>query len=175
METGVPLHPAIVHLPLGLAMIMPFLTFGIFILIKKEVLNPTAWILPVVLQVVVVIFTFTSMQLGERDEEMVEEIVAEEYIEAHEDAGKIFLILGIVSLAAAGLGLKKNDFQGIVQLASVAVLFVSLGSGMYAGKLGGELVYVHGAASAFSNPDGSPVLQKDAENEAHDDDDDDDD
>jgi len=176
METGIPLHPAIVHLPLGLAIALPFITAAIYYLIKTDKLDSLAWWIPVVLQVVVVIFTFTAMQIGEGDEEKVEKVVAEEYIEEHEEAGKIFLILGIASLLVLGAGIKSSKFQSALQAGSIALLLVSLGGGVYAGKLGGELVYKHGAASAFTNPDGAgvqPAAEEGKENKEQEDDDDD--
>jgi uncharacterized membrane protein len=165
METGIPLHPMIVHLPLGLAMALPFISAAFFYLIKKEIFPSESWWMPVIVQAVVVIFTFTAIQLGERDEELVEKVVAEEYLEQHEDAGKIFLILGIASLVTMSAAIKKTKFQKALHFCSVLLLFGSLGGGVYTGKLGGELVYKHGAAGVYAQSDKSSTPIPDVKKE----------
>jgi len=171
MNGELPLHPAIVHLPIGLALIMPFLAAGIYFMVKTGRLAAGAWIIPVVLQVLVVAASFAAMQTGEHEEDQVEKVVAEEFIETHEDAAKLFMFSAVLSLLVTAAGYFDLSLQNVIRMAAVAVLFVSAAAVLYAGKLGGELVYKHGAASAYGNVDQiMPVKKASGHDEEEDDD-----
>ena len=145
----IPLHPALVHIPLGLAIIMPFLTLLVYLLIKKGRFDRTVWLIPVIIQVVIILASFAAMKSGENEEDRVEKVVKEHYIEEHEEAAKVFLGTAILSLLIMGYGLKESDMQDKARIAGIILLFAGMGAVLYAGKLGGELVYQHGAASAY--------------------------
>ncbi len=144
-----PLHPAMVHLPIALAILIPgFAILGIW-LIYKEFLPPRSWSLIVLLQALLVGFGWLALETGEEQAERVERVVAEQHIEEHEEAAERFLILAGIGLLinAAGLLPRRNGSMGRVAgtLASIAVL----AAGVSVGRLGGELVYKHGAANAY--------------------------
>jgi uncharacterized membrane protein len=159
MEGGTPIHPALVHLPLGLAMVMPFLAAVLFYFIKKGRASAGVWWIPVILQILVIVSAFGAMRAGEAEEDIVENVVQEKYIEEHEEAGKIFLLLSFVALVSAGAALKESRFTAGLQAGSVFLMIVSLGAGLYTGKLGGELVYKHGAGGAYSESIPIPPAQ----------------
>ena len=158
MNTGIPLHPALVHIPLGLAIIMPFFTVLVYILIRQGRLDARSWLLPVILQLVIVAFSFVAMKSGENEEDKVEKVVKEVFIEEHEEAAKVYLATAILSLAALAFGLKEGAKKDTVRSASILLLFAAMGAVMYTGKLGGELVYKHGASSAYTNSSQSSQL-----------------
>lgn len=148
---SLPLHPALVHIPLGVALIMPLVAaFLAWRLVKGA---PRAvWALVVVLQVVLVAGGFAAMRTGEDDEEKVEEVVGDDLIHEHEEAAELFVWTGVGTLVATVVPLFAPPATALLAvLLSLAVA----GLGLRAGHLGGELVYEHGAASAHL-PRGKP-------------------
>ena len=71
-----PLHPALVHLPLGLAMVLPLVAFGVALAVLTRRLPRAAFAVVVALQALLVGAGIVSMQLGERDEKRVEQVVS---------------------------------------------------------------------------------------------------
>lgn len=149
---NLPLHPAIVHLPLGLAFVLPFLALGLLIAAWRGWLpGRTGWLF-VGLQAILLGSGLFAMNTGEKDEENVERVVAESRIEAHEEAAEQFVwAVGLVLLVAAAgmfLGEKKQRYTGVAL--TVGSLVVA-GLAVRVGHAGGELVYTHGAASAYTS------------------------
>jgi uncharacterized membrane protein len=144
-----PLHPAVVHLPLALAVLIPILALVAILLIRNGFLPARAWALLVLLQALLLGSAWLAAETGEEEEDRVERVVAERHIEAHEEAAERFLWLAGAGLAviAAGLLPGRGGAAGRVlgTLAAVGVLAGALS----VGHSGGELVYVHGAASAY--------------------------
>lgn len=144
-----PLHPAVVHLPIALAVLLPaFVLLGV-VAIHARWVPARAWLVVVVLQGLLVGAGWAALETGEAQEDRVEEVVAERVIEEHEEAAERFqamawLALGVV---AAGLlpGAAGSVGRGVALLATLAVL----AAGVQVGHSGGELVYRHGAASAY--------------------------
>ncbi len=153
-----PLHPAIVHLPIGLALVMPFLAAGLAFAIWRGKLPALAFGIVVGLQAAALGAGFAAYATGGDDQRKVERVVAEKVIEAHEEAAELYLWSQAVALAlAAGVlaarGKAVRVALGVAIAASAGVSALAL----RAGTVGGELVYRHGAASVFvSEP---PVIQ----------------
>ncbi|MDH5493969.1 MAG: hypothetical protein OEY14_18610, partial [Myxococcales bacterium] len=103
----IPIHPAIVHLPIALAMLMPLFALLIGLAVHRRKLPRWTWAFALGLQVLLVGSGMVAMQTGEHDEEIVEEIVPEQAIEAHEEAAEVFVWTGagLVVLFALGLAL----------------------------------------------------------------------
>lgn len=147
-----PLHPIVVHLPIALAALMPIISAGILIAWSKGALPHRTWVLAIVLQGVLVGSGIAASRTGEAEEDRVEQTVPEAAIEAHEEAAEGFVIGAAVVLALAlGAGLIRRDSaaRAVATLATVGTLGV-LGLGYRTGKAGGELVYRHGAAAAYT-------------------------
>lgn len=144
-----PLHPAMVHLPIALAILIPGLAILGIWSISKEFLPPRSWSLIVLLQALLVGFGWLALETGEDQEDRVERVVAEQHIEAHEEAAERFLILAGIGLLvnAAGLLPRRNGSMG--RIAGTLVSLAVLAAGVSVGSLGGELVYKHGAANAY--------------------------
>jgi len=72
-----PLHPAVVHLPIALAILIPgFAILGTW-LIAREFLPARSWSLIVLMQALLVGFGWLALETGEEQEDRVERVVAE--------------------------------------------------------------------------------------------------
>jgi uncharacterized membrane protein len=144
-----PLHPAVVHLPIALAILIPgFAILGVP-LIQRGLLPARSWALIVLLQALLVGSGWLALETGEEQEERVERVVAERHIEAHEEAAERFLLLAGMGLLASAAGLLPRRGGAIGRVAGTAVTLVVLAAGLSVGHSGGELVYKHGAANAY--------------------------
>lgn len=145
-----PLHPAIVHFPIVLATILPLAAISAWLLIRRG--NPVrkAWTPVLILAVLLSGSAFAAVRTGEAEEEVVESVVGEAPIHEHEEAAELFLPLsfGVLGIVAAGLltGRLGNTARGLAALASISLLV----AGYRVGHTGGELVYQHGAAQAYT-------------------------
>lgn len=151
-----PLHPAIVHLPLALAVVVPIVGLALLVALWRQWLpGRSAW-LAVGLQALLVGTGFVAMQTGEADEERVERLVGEAALEAHEEAASAFVWAGAGVLGAGLLSLLMlRGSRGPLAATAIttAGAFVVLGLAYRAGEAGGALVYRHGAAAAFAGVD----------------------
>jgi uncharacterized membrane protein len=147
-----PVHPLIVHFPIVLALLAPFTAGALFWVIRSGRAPVRAWAAVVALQVAVAGSAWVAVETGEHEEERVERVVAESAIEEHEESAERFLWIAalIVPLAAAGL---LSGPVGIAArgLATAATLGAALAVAA-TGHSGGELVYRHGAATAYLDP-----------------------
>ena len=150
-----PLHPAIVHLPIALAVLIPALALLGMILISKEFLPVRVWGLVVLLQVLLVGSGWLALETGEDQEERVERVVAERHIEDHEEAAERFLLLSGLGLLALGAGLLPGRAGKTGRVVGVLAAFAVFVAGVSVGHSGGDLVYKHGAASAYVNGPGA--------------------
>lgn len=146
-----PLHPALVHLPLGLALVMPLLAAGVALAISRRWVPLRTWIVVVALQAVLVAGGAAAMLTGERDGDRVEKIVGEAPVEAHEERAEYFVWMsgGVLAFAAAALVVPPR-FAGPLTGYSLGLMVVVAVLAVRVGKAGGELVYRHGAARAFA-------------------------
>lgn len=157
----IPLHPKLVHLPIALAVLMPLVTSGVLLAWWRGWLPRRVWVIAIVLQALLAGSGFAAMQAGEREEERVAPIVAEQYIEAHEEAAEVFVWASAVLLVVMMLAMVPRQERGRLAVATVAVLGTMLvfGLGYRTGAAGGRLVYEHGAAQAYVMPgSGSGVV-----------------
>ena len=152
-----PLHPAVVHFPIVLALLAPVICAALVLAIRRRRAPARAWIAMLVLQAAVAGSAWLAVETGEGDEEKVERVVAESRIEEHEEAAERFLWLAalVLPLAAAGLagGALGNGARVVTLVATLGVAWAV----MDVGHKGGELVYRHGAASAWSDAATTPA------------------
>ena len=167
-------HPKVVHLPIALAILMPFITGGALFAWWKGWFDRRTWAAVLLLQAVLVGSGVVAMKTGEREEERVEQVVAERHIETHEEAAEAFVWASAVVLLFMGLPLALPDGRGR-QAASLGALLgtlIVLGLGYRAGEAGGKLVYQHGAAQAYTTHaaqvGGSSVLGESGESDEED-------
>lgn len=145
-----PFHPTIAHLPLVVSLLLPVLVLIFALMIKSHKMSASAWLIIVGLQVFVTGSGYLALESGEVEEHAVAKVLDKKLIHEHEEAAEIFvgstvlaLVLGIVAFFI------RKEFQFQVELAVAVVSLVSAYLAYNAGKLGGALVYKHGAASAY--------------------------
>jgi uncharacterized membrane protein len=154
--TSVPLHPALVHLPIGLALAVPFAAVAVVLAMRRGVLPTRTWWLVLGLQGAVFGGGLLAFQVGERDEERVEQVVGRGPVHEHEERAEAFLWSAGATLAVAAAAITLPPASAAFLALTVAGSIVTAGLALYAGKAGGELVYAHGAARAFV-PGGAPA------------------
>jgi hypothetical protein len=151
--TSLPLHPAIVHLPLGLAFLMPLLAAGFARVLWRGRARSRAWLAIVALQAILLGAGLVAMNTGEREEDRVEPIVPEAAMDRHEEYAEQFvwatgLTLGVAALAFA---FARPGVRRGLTLATVAGTVLVAGAAIRVGHAGGELVYVHNAGAAYGS------------------------
>ena len=149
-----PLHPAVVHLPIALAVLMPLVAAGAIAAIARGFLPARAWWAAFALQLALVGSAWLSLETGEADEDRVEKIVAERHLEAHEDAAKWFLGVSGAAALLMAVGLLPGRSGRVGRVAAALASLAVLATAVRAGHLGGELVYRHGAANAYAESGG---------------------
>lgn len=164
--TTLPLHPALVHVPLGLAFVLPLVALGLTVALWRRKLPRAAFGVLVGLQAVLLGAGIVGMQLGERDEDRVERVVPERFIEAHEERAEAFVWAAgaVLAGAVAVLVIPAGAATAVAALVTAGTLGVAA-LGFAAGEAGGELVYRHGAATAFlpgAAPGADPTVASDA-------------
>jgi len=169
-----PLHPAVVHFPIVLAFLAPLAAVALLWAIQSGRLTRQAWVWVVVLQAAVMTTGWLAAEAGEREEERVERVVAEERIEEHEEGAERFLAIAGLALVIAFAGVLREPVGSVARALTVVAGVVALGAVAAVGHSGGELVYRHGAALAYSQPDSAAVAAS-GPHRAHEDDDHDDD
>jgi hypothetical protein len=147
-----PLHPALVHMPLALAVLIPLLALLAAVAIARAWGDRSLWAGIVLLQVLFAGSGWIAAEAGEDEEEVVEEIVGHDLIHEHEEAAErlVWLAALAVPLAAAGSlhGRVGAAARGLHVVASLGILAAAWS----VGASGGALVYEHGAASAYTRP-----------------------
>ncbi len=150
-----PLHPAIVHFPIVLVFLLPIFAIGALWTIRRGSAIRRAWAIPAAFSVALALSSWAAVQTGESQEDKVEDIVPGAAMDRHEDAADLFFKLSgvLVLVTAAGFAPGVIGRSARIVAAVGAVGMVGLGANV--GHSGGELVYIHGAASAYAQPDSS--------------------
>ena len=176
---GLPLQPAIVHLPLGLAIILPLAAIVVAVLAWRGRAGRALLTSLAIAQAALVISGYVAMQLGESDEEVVEPVVGEAALESHEERAETFIVVAaavLVTLGAAAALSRQPVGRILVSVGAAGTVAVAA-LGLAVGHSGGELVYVHGAAAAHvsqAGAAGAPAPGRESRGgEGHDDRDDD--
>lgn len=147
-----PLHPAIVHLPLGLALLMPLAAAGFAWAVATGRVRRQAWLAVVALQALLVGAGFVAMNTGGSEEERVEAVVPESAIETHEERAETFMWAAGATLALTALVVALPVQGAVAPLAAVSTVatVVVAGLALWVGHAGGQLVYQQGAASVYA-------------------------
>lgn len=151
--TSVPLHPALVHLPLGLAFVIPLLAAGFAWALWTGRIRTRGWAVIVALQALLLGAGFMAMNTGEREEDRVERVVPASAIKQHEEYAEAFVWAAGVTLGFSALVLvfRRPAAARAFTAATVAGSLAVAGSALLVGKAGGQLVYAHNAAAAYVN------------------------
>jgi uncharacterized membrane protein len=144
-----PLHPALVHFPIVLALLAPLLAAGFFWAIHTGRLPARAWIAVIVLQAVIFGSAWITAETGEDEEERVERVIREDPIEEHEEAAEWFIWIAAITLPVAGAGIFTGSLGTGARALALAGTLLAAVAVARVGHTGGELVYKHGAALAY--------------------------
>jgi uncharacterized membrane protein len=146
-----PLHPAVVHFPIALAVLVPAVAIAALGAIRAGWIPLRTWIAVVVLQSALAGSAWFAIETGEDQEEKVEEVVAERHIKTHEEAAERFLYVAIGVALVSATGLLRGGIGGTGRAVTVAAGLALLAAGVAVGRSGGELVYKYGAARAYTS------------------------
>ena len=149
---SMPIHPALVHLPLALAVVVPVVATGLTWALWKGRLPSRAWLSVVVLQAVMLVSGLIAMQFGEREEARLKSKISAALLEEHDETADQFLWVAGFTLGAAGLVLVLHRPRAVRAMAVTTVIgsVLAAGAAVRAGHSGGELVYLHNAG-AYGN------------------------
>jgi len=157
------------------AVLLPLVAVSVLVAWRRGWFPARTWLLVAALQLALVGSAMVALNTGEKDEDRAEKVVAESAIEAHEDAGKLFTLaaVAVFLLAAGTLIPRRDETRQVVAAVAVAGSAAVAGLGFNVGHKGGELVYRHGAGSAYASPSlGNEAGSVASPRARHDDDDD---
>jgi uncharacterized membrane protein len=145
-----PLHPAVVHFPIVLMVLLPFVTAGALLAIRRGARPTRAWAAPVAAATALTLSSWLAVETGEGEDEKVEPVVAESSLHRHEQGAERFLLLSGVLLVITAAGLLRGVPGRAARLGATAGALGLVVLGAEVGHSGGNLVYRDGAASAYT-------------------------
>lgn len=145
-----PLHPAVVHFPLVLVVLLPLFAAGAVWAIRRGADARRIWAVPLLIAAALAGSAYVAFQTGEAEEDRVEAVVSEAVLHEHEEAAERFLALSGVLLLVAAAGLARGNLGQAARLLTVVGSIGVAAAGVQVGAAGGELVYRHNAASAYT-------------------------
>jgi hypothetical protein len=152
-----PLHPAVVHLPIALAVLVPAFAVGALWAIRRGARPLRAWGIATAMLAALSLSSWLAVETGEQADEQVEAVVPDAPIETHEEAAEAFLMLSVIVLGVAAVGLRTGRIGQVARALGTVGAVALLGAGWRVGHSGGALVYRHGAASAYTDSVGGPA------------------
>jgi uncharacterized membrane protein len=145
-----PLHPAIVHFPVALAFIVPLMIVLAMILLRRGSTISAAWFPVLALATMMFFGTLIAKNTGEEEEDAVEEVVSRSVIHDHEETAELFTILAGILLALSVAAFLPAKWGKMARYGTLAMSIAVSVAAYRTGHSGGELVYEHGAASAYT-------------------------
>lgn len=145
-----PLHPAVVHFPVVLAFLLPISAVIAIWTIRRGAQVRRAWAVPLALAAALAFSSWIAAETGESEEDRVERVVAEAPLEAHEESAEAFVTGSALILLLTATGFAKGLVGRVGRMSAVVGATALLVGAAYVGHTGGELVYRHGAASAYA-------------------------
>lgn len=158
-----PLHPAIIHFPIVLVFLLPIFAVGALWAIRRGFAIKRAWAIPVAFSAALALSAWASVETGESQGDKVEDIVPGSPMDTHEDAAELFLNLSGVLVLVTASGFLPGIVGRSARLIATAGAVGMVVLGASVGHSGGELVYTHGAASAYATPTGTSAANATAE------------
>ena len=146
-----PLHPAVVHFPIVLMLLLPLAMAGALFAIRRGTGPRRAWLWAAGLAVALSLSAWVATQTGEAQEDRVEAVLNDNVLESHAERAERFLILSGALAALTLAGLAPGRTGRIVRVAALVGSIGVAGAGVQVGHTGGELVYRYGAATAYTS------------------------
>jgi uncharacterized membrane protein len=156
-----PIHPAVVHFPVVFVFLVPIFALAALWAIRRGARPLRAWALPLAMASALTLSAWVSVQTGEAQENRVENVVAKSAFETHEEAAKLFMVLSAVLLVVVAAGFLDGTPGRSARVVATLGALGLIVAGVRVGHSGGQLVYEHGAASAYSQA--APSTGGDAE------------
>ncbi len=150
-----PLHPAVVHLPMAMAVLVPVFAIVALVAVQRGGRPLRTWGVAAAMFAALSVSAWASMETGEDQEEAVEAVVPDAALDTHEDAADQFLWLSVGVLGIAAVGLLNGRVGATARVLATAGSLGLLVAGYRVGHSGGALVYTHGAASAYATGTGT--------------------
>jgi uncharacterized membrane protein len=145
-----PLHPAVVHLPIALALVVPLFAAAGVLAIRSGFLPARAWLAVVLLQALLAGSAWVAVETGEDQAERVERVVAEKHVDEHAEAAEWFASAASVAALICAAGLLPDRIGRAARITAALASLGVLAAAVRVGHLGGELVYKYGAARVYS-------------------------
>lgn len=163
---GLPLHPALVHLPLGVAAIVPLVLAFLMVQLWRGKIDRKGFAFGVALQAFVAAGAGLALVTGQAEEDRALRVIPEAAIEHHETLAVVFLVGALVTLALV-VATRLAPLRATRALAVGSMIFslAVVGVGVAVGHAGGQLVYKHNAPAAY----GAASASAPAAHAAHDD------
>ena len=150
------LHPAIVHLPLGISIVLPVLALlAVWLHFKRRdesAVFARFWAALMVCLIAASIGAFVAHETGEAGEHLIGKSLPDGVVEIHEKYSKVFSALLYAATAVGALGFFLHGrLKGYAILVVTALCSAALFAGILTGNAGGNLVLKHKAAN-YLNP-----------------------
>jgi hypothetical protein len=153
----------VVHFPIVLMLLLPLAAAGALWAIRRGARPDRAWAVPVTAAAALSLSSWIAVETGEREEDRVEEVVAESPLHQHEEGAERFLLLSGVLLVVTAAGLLRGVPGRAARLGAAAGALGLAALGAQVGHSGGNLVYREGAATAYTGgvPSGPLAADRD--------------
>lgn len=136
-----PLHPAVVHFPIVLMILLPVAALGALWAIRRGAAPLKAWAIPVALAAGLTLSAWAAVETGESQGEKVEDTLGEQAVESHEEAAERFLLLSGAVLVVSGAGLLRGAVGRTARVVGTVAALGLVAAGYQVGHSGGRLVY----------------------------------
>src|SRR5690606_27281934 len=114
-----PLHPAIVHLPIGLALAAPFFAAGAMWAIRRGVSRKKALGLYIFILDLLLVTAYIDLWTREADEYVVDAVISERLNAVHEESGKLYFS---ISLAVVVVGCVRHSSGSVGRTSRILAL-----------------------------------------------------
>ena len=136
-----PLHPAVVHFPIVLMILLPIVALGALWAIRRGAAAMRAWAIPVALAAGLTLSAWAAVETGEGQGEQVEDTLGEQAVESHEEAAERFLLLSGAVLVVSAAGLLRGTVGRTARVVGTVAALGLVAAGYPVGHSGGRLVY----------------------------------
>lgn len=153
----IPLHPVVVHFPIVLSVLLPVIALVALRAIRRGAPPRAAWGIPLAFAAALAVSSYVALKTGENEEDTAKKVVSRSAIHEHEEASERFMILSGVLLVVAAGGLLPRAPGRAARIVATTGAVGLVAAAVQVGHLGGELVYKHGAASAYVDPSTTPA------------------